>query len=273
MKKDPAGQRNRFAKKSLGQNFLADENIVRKIVDAAHVTMEDVVIEIGPGRGALTRELAKRASDVIAIELDRDMVEVLEREFGRGGTVRVLNRDVLKTDLAGLIEPGKKAKVMANLPYNISTAVLQQLIDSRKYFSDMVLMLQREVVDRITAKAGNSERGYLSVITQAFLEVEKLFEVPPTAFRPVPEVWSAVIRAVPRESNPEIAGMEKSFEKLVSIGFRQKRKTILNNLKSASDRGSADLAAVLAASGIDPVRRAETLTVDEWVNLFTAYGV
>src|SRR5262249_49346111 len=150
-------------------------------------------------------------------------------------------------------------------PYYISTAILQHLIESRCNFSQMVLMFQREVVERITAKPGSTDRGYLTVLVEAFLSVERLFDVPPTAFRPKPKVWSSVIRLIPKGDDPAIAGKENDFKALVSAGFRQKRKTILNNFKAADSaitRGK-DASEVLFRCGIGPSRRAETLTIDE----------
>ena len=155
---------------------------------------------------------------------------------------------------------GTKAKLVANLPYYISTAILQRLSEQRHLFSELVLMFQREVVERITAKPGNSERGYLTVIVEASFDVEKLFDVPPTAFRPVPEVWSSVVTLIPK---PGPAFDEAVFGKIVSAAFAHKRKTILNNLKTSIN--DADIC--LARAGIDTKRRAESLTLGEWAKL------
>ena len=167
----------------------------------------------------------------------------------------------------------RKIKLIANLPYYISTAVLQHLIEQRQAFSDMVLMFQREVVERIVAQPGNSERGYLTVLVEAFLDVEYLFDLPGSAFKPAPKVRSSVVRMFPKGNYPELIGKESQFEKFVGVSFRQKRKTIANNLKAAlSELGISDANDLLNKSNIDPKRRAETLTIEEWIILFTNYG-
>jgi 16S rRNA (adenine1518-N6/adenine1519-N6)-dimethyltransferase len=244
------------AKKSLGQNFLRDESVVERIIDALDLQKKETVIEIGPGRGALTETLLARAGKVIAIEFDRDMVAVLKDRFD---TLQIVEGDVLGVDFRDLAG-AEPLKVVGNLPYNISTPILQRLMDSRELFSVLVLMFQREVVDRITAAAGNSDRGYLTVLTEAAFEVERLFDVPPTAFQPTPKVWSSVVRLRPKTS----VSVDETFRRLVSVAFAQKRKTILNNLKSELN----DAAALLRDGEIDPRRRAESLTLAEWFRLF-----
>lgn len=262
-----------FAKKSFGQNFLVDHSYISKIIAALELTKDDLVIEIGPGRGALTEKLIEQAGKVIAIELDRDLVPLIKEQFTFADNFQVIEQDALKVDFSDLIASEAaypKAKLVANLPYNISTAILQRLIEHREVFSEMVLMFQREVVDRIAARPGDSERGYLSVIVEAALEVENLFDVPPEAFKPAPKVWSSVAKLTPI-SRPIMNEVPfKSLELIVSAAFKQKRKTILNNLKSLKQievnfpNGAAGL---LVESGIDPSRRAETLTSDEWLGL------
>lgn len=250
------------AKKSLGQNFLRDEAIIGKIVDVLDLTADDVVIEIGPGQGALTEELLKRAGRVIAVEFDRDMIAVLRERFGRSNNFDLVDADILDVDLAGLAA-GNTTKVVGNLPYNISTPILQKLIDCRKLFTLLVLMFQREVVERITALPGGRERGFLSVLVENAFEAERLFDVPPTAFAPVPKVWSSVVRLTPV---PSRVRDEFLLRDLVSISFAQKRKTLLNNLKTRlRDAGS-----VLSDCGIDGGRRAETLALGEWARLADA---
>lgn len=247
-----------FAKKSLGQNFLADPNFVRKIVESLGDLRGTTVVEIGPGRGALTRRLLDAGANVSAIELDADLIPVLETEFGADDRFRLVRGDALEVDFAAVAGSGP-AKLAANLPYYISTAILRRLIDFRESFGSVTVMLQREVVDRITAPPGHSGRGFLTVLVEAYFDVERLFDVPPTAFRPVPKVWSSVVRMIPT-SRPRDAG----FERLASAGFRQKRKTLANNLKNLEDR---DWAGILAACGIDPRVRAESLGLGEWLIL------
>jgi 16S rRNA (adenine1518-N6/adenine1519-N6)-dimethyltransferase len=243
------------AKKSLGQNFLQDESVVERIVNALELNPSDTVIEIGPGRGALTEKLIEQAGKIIAVEFDRDMIAVLRARFD--DRLRLVEGNVLDVEFSTLAE---RAKLVGNLPYNISSPIMQRLIIQRGIFTSLVLMLQREVVDRITAKPGASDRGYMTVLAEAAFEIERLFDVPPTAFRPVPKVWSAVIRL-----KPKVNGIADSsaFRDLISLSFAAKRKTILNNLKPRIPN-AADL---LITAKVDPSRRAETLTLDEWFSL------
>jgi 16S rRNA (adenine1518-N6/adenine1519-N6)-dimethyltransferase len=250
-----------FAKKSFGQNFLVDENYISKIITALNPQQDETIIEIGAGRGALTQHLIESGANVIAIELEREMIAVLLRQFARKDNFRLVGADALKIDFNNLVTTearNTKSKLVANLPYYISTAILQKLIEQREVFSEMILMFQLEVTERITANVGNSKRGFLTVLTEAYLESEKLFDVPPNAFRPVPKVWSAVVRLKPRAAIEN--ENEKSFRQIVSAGFRQKRKTIENNLKSEF----ANIEKVFDECRIERQRRAETLTVEEW---------
>ncbi len=266
-------KRNPFAKKSFGQNFLIDQNYINKIICALYPQKSETIIEIGAGRGALTEKLVESGANVIAIELERNMISVLREKFTDFENFQLLEQDALQTDFHELIKTkGEKVKLVANLPYNISTAILQKLIEQRDCFSEMILMFQREVVSRITAKVGNSERGFLSVLTEAYLESEKLFDVSPNAFRPAPKVWSAIVRLLPKESGIE---NEDLFREIISVCFVQKRKTILNNLKNAPAdlrEKFGDITKLLASCQIEPQRRAETLTIDEWKNLTKAFS-
>lgn len=262
-----------FAKKSLGQNFLVDQGYIQRIVDAARLTPDDTVIEVGPGRGALTGKLVETGAHVIAIELDLGLIPILEKQFRGHDNFELIKADVLKTDLSRFATERRKLKVVSNLPYYISTAVLQHLIEHRQHFSDMILMFQREVVDRIVAEPGNSERGFLTVLVETFLSVEKLFDVPPSAFKPIPKIWSSVVRLVPKDVNGSLNGSEYQFERLISAAFRQKRKTILNNLKAGADQLKiTEPTMLLSNADIEPTRRAETLTSEEWTRLFSYYA-
>lgn len=254
-----------FAKKSLGQNFLTDKNYIGKIVDALEPQKDETIVEIGPGRGALTEKLIERAGNVIAIELDSDLIPLLNESFGRNENFRLIESDALKVDFSTFRNPQSaiRNKLVANLPYYISTAILQHLAVYRENFSELVLMLQKEVVERITAEPGNSERGFLTVLIEAFFESEKLFDVPPNAFFPAPKVWSAIVKLTPVENSFTNFETEKLFKEIISAGFAQKRKTISNNLKNyLNDKEKTDK--VLTGSGIESNRRAETLSVEEW---------
>lgn len=262
---------SRFAKKSLGQNFLVDQNYVRKIIASLDLTQTDTVIEIGPGRGAITEHLVESGASVIAIELDRDLVPQLREVFSGSPNLTVVEADATEVDFESLAfghpvatargsDSTHSVKLVANLPYYISTPILQHLSTQRHVFERLVLMFQKEVVDRITAKPGDSDRGFLTVLVEAAFDVERLFDVPPNAFRPVPKVTSSVARFTPKAS--EIKD-EASFRRLVSTAFSQKRKTILNNLKTVY----ANAREALDRARIDCSRRAETLTLPEWLLL------
>ncbi len=253
-------------KKSLGQNFLRDTEVIRRIGDALELTDEDTVLEIGPGRGALTDMILSSGTNVVAVEIDSDLAAILQTQFRFAPNFRIIAADFLATELADILagaDPAK-TKLVGNLPYYISTAILQKLAHERLLFSEIVLMLQREVVDRITAKPGNSERGFLTVLTEAAFEIERLFDVSPEAFIPQPKVWSSVVALRPK---PNSIGDETPFRELISTAFSQKRKTILNNLKHLR----ADAASVLADAAIDPRRRAETLTLEEWFGIYSLF--
>jgi 16S rRNA (adenine1518-N6/adenine1519-N6)-dimethyltransferase len=264
------------AKKSLGQNFLVDESYAGRIVGALGPRADETVVEIGAGRGALTERLLESAGRVVAIEFDRDLAPVLRARFALRGNFELVEADALAVDFCSVIFPAPSSRLVANLPYNISTAILQRLIEQRRCITEMVLMLQREVVERIAAPAGASERGFLSVVVEAYCEVEKLFDVPPRAFRPAPKVWSTVALLRPRARIPVEVEDEKSLWRVVSAGFAQRRKTILNNLRSAPEdlrarvEAAGGAAPLLEAAGVNPQRRAETLELAEWAAITRA---
>lgn len=261
--------KNVFAKKSFGQNFLVDKNYIEKIIAALKPEKNEFVIEIGAGRGALTENLLQSGANVIAIELERDMIAVLKDRFADFENFELIENDALKVDFSELLNR-KSAKLVANLPYYISTAILQKLIEHRAAFSEMILMFQREVVERITAEMGSKERGFLTVLTEAFLDAEKLFDVPPNAFRPAPKVWSAVVRFTPKNAGDLTD--EHLFREIISAGFAQKRKTILNNLKNAPPELRAKMGEnpeeILKNAEILPNRRAESLGLEEWRRIY-----
>ena len=262
-----------FAKKSFGQNFLVDKNYIEKIIAAVAPQKDETIIEIGAGRGALTEKLVETGANVAAIELERDMIAVLKDKFGDQENFQLIEQDALKIDFAEINANQKskiknqKSKLVANLPYYISTAILQRLIEQRAVFAEMILMFQREVVERITAEVGNKERGFLTVLVEKYLETEKLFDVPPAAFRPAPKVWSAVVRLKPKSENS--FDNDELFRQIISAAFLQKRKTIYNNLKSLSlkNQPPTDWLKILDESKISPQRRAESLSGGEWRDL------
>ena len=259
--------------KRFGQHFLRDKRTIQRIIDALAPREDETIVEIGPGTGALTSQLVERAGRVIAVEFDNKLASLLTEQFGSFPNFKLVMADALATDFCREILPARQARIVANLPYNISTAILQRLIEQRACLGEMVLMLQREVVERVLAPPGTSDRGFISVLAEAYCEAEKLFDVAPGAFRPPPKVWSSVMRVTFRPRiNADVADEELLWQ-TVSAGFAQKRKTILNNLRNSTRRlqetlkrnGGASI--VLCKAEVNLQRRAETLTIDEWARI------
>lgn len=274
MSRDTQGSEQPFPSKRFGQHFLKDKRTSQRIVDALAPRTDETIIEIGPGTGALTSQLIERAGRVIAVEFDNKLVPLLTEQFGTYPNFKLIMADALATDFCREIFPAENARLVANLPYNISTAILQRLIEQRACLTEMIVMLQREVVDRIMAPAGSSDRGFLSVLVEAYCETEKLFDVAPGAFRPPPKVWSSVLRVTFRKGS---LGLDEDLLwRTVSQGFSQKRKTILNNLRQASGRLSEVLkrnggaSIVLCKANVQLQRRAETLTIADWSRIVRA---
>jgi 16S rRNA (adenine1518-N6/adenine1519-N6)-dimethyltransferase len=265
-----------YPSKRLGQHFLRDQRVINRIIEALAPGTSETIVEIGPGTGALTSALIERAGRVIAVEFDNKLAPLLQERFASSANFRLVMADALTTDFCAEIQPERSARLVANLPYNISTAILQKLIAQRACFEELVVMLQREVVERLLAPPGSTDRGFISVLVEAYCEAEKLFDVAPGAFRPPPKVWSSVMRLKFRTRiNTEITD-ERLLWETVSAGFAQKRKTILNNLRHASGRlqevvkrnGGASI--VLCKANVELQRRAETLTIEEWSRIVCA---
>ena len=265
-----------YPSKRLGQHFLRDQRIIHRIIEALAPKADETIVEIGPGTGALTSVLVERAGRLIAVEFDKKLTPLLNERFSSFPNFKLLMADALTADFCAEIVPAKSARRVANLPYNISTAILQRLIAQRECFEEMVLMLQREVVERLLAPPGTTDRGYISVLVEAYCEAEKLFDVAPGAFRPPPKVWSSVMRLKFRPRiNADVADQNLLWE-TVSAGFALKRKTILNNLRHASGHlqevlkrnGGASI--VLCKANVELQRRAETLTMEEWGRIVRA---
>lgn len=250
-------------KKSLGQNFLKDPHYLSKIIDAARIGPEDQVVEIGPGLGHLTRLLARKAKRLIAIELDDRLIAPLRLEFEARRDVEIVQADALQYPFAGL--PGRW-KAVANLPYYISTPLIQKLIEARSVLATMTIMIQREVAERIAADPGGKDYGYLSVLVQLYAEPRIEFNVPPGAFTPKPEVDSTVVTLITRQRPLVESGDPAFLIQVVKAAFAQRRKTLRNALSAiASTREALDRAA--SSSGIDLRRRGETLSVQEFGRL------
>lgn len=272
------------AKKSLGQNFLVDGRIARRILAAVSPQPEDIIIEIGPGTGALTKLLVEN-NRVIAVEIDKRLIEELQSLAQQNLTV--IEGDALEIDWSKLIESiidettvhggqnsiPPRIRIVANLPYYISTPIIERLIALDGKIYDMTLMLQKEVVERITSAPGSKEYGYLSVLVQCHLIPKKLFEVPPSAFRPAPKVQSAIVSLLMRDRFAVDVSDMKKFFRLVSSLFAQRRKTIANNIKAAATvlQITTPIQSAFEKSGIDSTRRAETLSLDEFASLYKAF--
>jgi 16S rRNA (adenine1518-N6/adenine1519-N6)-dimethyltransferase len=275
-----AGARHPQHKPKLGQHFLVSEEYARRIAEAVGDTSQSTVLEIGPGRGIITSLLAKQARRLIAVELDRVMAAQLRLKFGMARNVEIIEADILAVDLdslfgpkPGLGRPGMElkleaVKVVGNLPYYITSDILLRLFEFSKYFESIVIMVQREVADRIAAKPGGSEYGMLSATAQLYARVEKLFTLPPGAFEPPPKVHSAVLRLMiaPQQEKLGVAG--DGFIDFLRLSFGQKRKTLWNNLKGKYPE--ADLRRALAIARVKATARAETLTLKESAELFRA---
>jgi len=272
---NPSLLRSHHPLKRFGQHFLTDPNIIKRIITSFNPRSDETIIEIGPGTGALTDQLVEQAGQLIAVEFDRELAPILEKRYRDHGNFTLVNADALEVDFCSLLNGAKSARLIANLPYNISTAILQRLISQRICLSELTLMLQKEVVDRMVAPAGGKDRGFLSVLVEAYCQTEKLFDVSPGAFRPPPKIWSTVVRVKFRDE-AELGGNEPLFLAAVSAGFAQKRKTILNNFRSATGElqevlkrnGGASI--VLCKAGIELQRRAETFSLDEWNSIVRA---
>ena len=259
-------------RKRFGQNFLTDRNVLNRIVAAAGILPGEPVLEIGPGRGALTRLLAAKAGKVVAVEVDRDLVALLTAEFAADEQVEIISADVLECDLPQLLagrHPGRW-RVVANLPYNISSQVLFLLLDNISLFSGLTLMLQKEVARRIASGPEEKEYGILSVFCRLHCDVELAFTVKPGSFSPAPKVHSAILQLDPLPAPRYEVGDEAFFRRMVKAAFGNRRKTLWNCLKGSFAADDTQLRHVLDSCGIDPVRRGETLSLEEFAELARA---
>jgi len=250
-------------RKRFGQHFLHDRGVVSRILDAFDPKPEETVVEIGPGLGALTRPLLERLPHLHVVEFDRDLVARLRADFP-SERLSVHQADALKFDFHTLLSAAGKLRIIGNLPYNISTPLLFHLLDQQDVVSDMLFMLQKEVVVRMAATPGGKDYGRLSVMLQSRVQVEKLFDVRPGAFTPPPKVDSSIVRLIPHAVPPVHIEDRPSFALIVQAAFAHRRKTLRNNLKGLL------AAETIAAIGIDPERRAETLTLAEFAALANA---
>ncbi len=263
-------------KKSLGQNFLIDTNILRNIVDAANITERTGVIEVGPGIGALTEQLAKRAKKVVSFEIDQRLLPVLKDTLSPYDNVSIIHSDVLKANIQEVIDEQFKdvedLMVVANLPYYVTTPILMKLLEGHLPIRGIVVMIQAEVADRIAAKPGSKEYGALSIAAQYYATAEKVMTVPATVFVPQPRVDSAVLRLNIREEPAVNVEDETYFFKVFHACFANRRKTILNNLvhNLGPKEKKQEIEAALQEADVDPKRRGETLSLEEFAKLSDA---
>ena len=264
-------------KKSFGQNFLTDTNILQKIVDTAEIDKNVNVIEIGPGIGALTEFLAENAAEVMAFEIDDRLVPILADTLRDFDNVTVVNQDILKVDLAQYIaefkNPDLPVKVVANLPYYITTPILMHLIESGIPFSEFIVMMQREVADRISAQPNTKAYGSLSIAVQYYMTAKVAFIVPRTVFVPAPNVDSAILKMVRRDQPAVAVQDEKFFFKVSKASFVHRRKTLWNNLTSCfgkSEETKDKLTAALERAELSPSVRGEALSLEEFARLADA---
>ncbi len=263
-----------FPKKRLGQHFLVDRNILRKVVQAAGVGKEDVILEVGPGLGMMTLALARSVKRVIAVEIDARLAEVLRDKLADFPNVTVVRSDILKVDFEDFLGKERQpVKVVANLPYQISTPLLFRFIEAKEVFSTFTLMLQREVAERMVAPAGGKDYGPLSVFVQLFLDVSIRFLIKPSAFSPAPKVESAVVHMAWKEKPMIEKEEEEWFRRVVKASFGYRRKTLLNALKHSELALQESTASRMEKAGIDPRRRPETLTIAEYIRLAEALRV
>jgi 16S rRNA (adenine1518-N6/adenine1519-N6)-dimethyltransferase len=264
--------------KSLGQNFLTDKNVIDKIIEKTNIGKNDLVIEIGPGIGVLTAAAAEEAGKVIAIEIDRNLIPILQETLGTFDNIEIINNDVLKTDLNKLLEQNQEingqkisgVKIIGNLPYYITTPIIMKILEDRVPVDSITIMLQKEVADRIKAAPGSRTYGALSVAVQFYCTVEHVANAPKEIFIPQPKVDSAVIRMDVRKERPVQVNSEEAFFAVVKAGFGQRRKTLLNALTGLDGLAKDEISEVMAAAGIDPIRRAETLSLEEFAALANA---
>lgn len=260
----------RFSK-SLGQNFLIDKNILENIVEAAEVTKEDYVIEVGPGIGSLTQHIADEAGKVIAIEIDRNLIPILQKTLADYDNIEVIHEDVLKVDLHKIIEEkfgGRKVKVIANLPYYVTTPIIMKFLEEKIPMTSMTVMIQQEVAQRMEAVPSTKDYGALSVAVQYYCDPKIMLKVPPSVFIPQPKVDSTVIRLDVLEKPKVHVEKEKLFFGIVRDAFGKRRKTLLNALSTGSLGLSKELVKeAFEATGIDGGRRGETLSIQEFADL------
>ena len=271
--RDIISKHNFNIRKDYGQNFLIDGNILQKIVDAAEVTKDDLVIEIGPGLGSMTQYLCEAAGAVLAIEIDKALIPILSETLSAYDNVEIINNDVLKLDLDAMIEDrrkGRHVKVVANLPYYITTPVIMGLLEKTRSIESITVMVQKEVADRMQVGPGTKDYGALSLAVQYYSKPTVMVNVPPTCFIPQPKVGSAVIRLEIYPTPPVSVKDPAQMFSLIRAAFNQRRKTLINALTNAGlrpDLSKDSIGKILASLGLSPTIRGEALTLEQYAQL------
>lgn len=260
----------RFSK-SLGQNFLIDGNILSKIVEGAEISETDNVLEVGPGIGSLTQFLAESASRVLAVEIDKSLLSILDKTLGQYNNVQVINEDILKVDLHSLIKehfPDKKPKVVANLPYYVTTPIIMKFLEEKVNIDSLVVMIQKEVADRMQARENTKDYGALSIAVQYYCDPKILFKVPPSVFVPQPKVESTVIKLDVRDKPLVEVSDEKLFFNIIKDSFSKRRKTLLNGLSTGNLKLDKDLIReAIKFLNINENIRGEALSIDQFAQI------
>lgn len=269
MRSVPMNNGGLYPKKALAQHFLVSSGILRRIVNAADLTPEDLVVEVGPGLGVLTDALAQRARQVVAVELDRELADALVTRYSANPKVRIIHGDARTVPLDELVSPGAPYKVVANLPYYAATPIVRRFLEAPHRPALLVVTVQREVARRMVALPG--DMSLLGVGVQVYGRAKIVAAIPPGAFRPPPAVSSAVVRIDPHREPAVDAENAEGFFALVRAGFSAPRKQLQGALSHALDRPAAEVRALLESVGVDPTRRAETLSVDEWRKVHQAH--
>ena len=263
--------------KKYGQNFLIDTHVLEKIISSAGVTRDDFVLEIGPGIGALTQYLCENARRVMAVEIDRKLIPVLEDSLSEYDNVTVVNEDILKMDIGRIAQEhnqGKPVKVVANLPYYITTPIIMELFESHVTLESITVMVQKEVAERMQAGPGTKNYGALSLAVQYYADAEIVANVPPNCFMPRPNVGSAVIRMTCHQSSPVLVEDERLMFRLIRASFNQRRKTLQNSLGNDGKLSVSKEAAAqaIAAMGLSPTIRGEALSLEQFAQLSNLLG-
>ncbi len=253
-------------KKKRGQHFLTDKNVLKKIVSAARITKEDAVLEIGAGTGLLTEFLSLSAGHVYAVEIEKKFLDTLREKFSGAASVQIIEGDFLKMKIDNIFKETKKLKVVANIPYSITAPILEKLLLHRRFFHEIVLTVQKEVADRICASHGNKTYGSLTLFVRYYCVPEKLFNISPTCFFPPPDVVSACVRLAVREELPAGVSDERFFFRVIASAFQQRRKTLVNALRTLPAHREEILRA-LKACRLPDTARAEQLSMEQFAQL------